>query len=115
MDAVGTILAEKEQERVSWAPATVLTFLLHVAVLGAFLASTIAKPIRYSAPRAVAVRLLPAGAIRVPQPAPVPAEPAPPPAAPKPKIEKPPPKEAPKPSEKAVLLPAKDDKKKKPT
>jgi len=115
MDAVGNILAEKERERVSWGPATFLTFLLHVGVLAAFLASALARPMRYSAPRAVAVRLLPAGAVRAPQPAPAPAEPAPPPAAPKPKIEKPPPEEAPKPSKEAVLLPAKEDKRKKAT
>jgi protein TonB len=115
MDAVGNILAERERERVSWAPATVLAFLLHVGVLAAFLVSAFARPIRYAAPRFVAVRLLPAGAVRAPQPAPAPAEPAPPPAAPKPKIEKPVPEEAPKPSKEALLLPAKEDKKKKPT
>src|SRR5262245_26342391 len=115
MDAVGNILAERERDRPPWAPATVLAFLLHAGVLAAFLISALARPIRYAAPRAVAVRLLPAGAVRAPQPAPAPAEPAPPPAAPKPKIEKPVPEEAPKPSKEALLLPAKEDKKKKPT
>jgi len=115
MDAVGDILAERERDHVPWAPATVLAFLLHLGVLAAFLFSAFARPIRYAAPRFVAVRLLPAGAVRAPQTAPAPAEPATPPAAPKPKIEKPAPEEAPRPSKEALLLPAKEDKKKKPT
>src|SRR5215470_11531531 len=100
MDAVGNILAERSKERVPWAPASFLAFLLHVGVLLAFLISAMAHPIRYAAPRAVAVRLLPAGALRAPAPAP---ETAPPPSAPKPKIEKPVPEEVPKPSKNALL------------
>jgi len=113
VDAVGNILAERRRDHAPWAPATALAALLHAGVLAAFLVSALARPIRYSAPRAVAVRLLPAGAIR----APAPPQEAPPaaPSAPKPKIEKPPVEEPPKPSKNAVLLPAKDDKKKKPT
>lgn len=57
---------------------------------------------------------MPAGAVRTAPQAP-PAEPAPPPSAPKPKIEKPPVEEEPKPSKNALLLPSKEDKKKKPT
>lgn len=116
MDAVGNIIAERERDRTPWGPATILAFLLHAGVLAAFLASALARPIRYAPPRAVAVRLLSAGSLRAPAPAEAPAPaPAPPPAAPKPKIEKPVPEEAPKPSKQALLLPAKEDKKKKPT
>ena len=84
-------------------------------MLGGLLASFIAKPMRVSPPRAVAIRLLRAGSLQAPrvQAPPVPVAPAPP-AAEKPKIEKPV-EEAPKPSKKALLLPAKEDKKKKPT
>ena len=115
MDAVGNIIAEREKDRLPWAPASLLAFLLHAAVLAGLLVSVLAKPIRYAPPRAVQVRLLPAGAMRVAAPVQQ-AEPAPPPEAPKPKIEKPPPpEEQPKPSKNALLLPAKEDKKKKPT
>lgn len=90
-----------------------LAFVLHAAVLIAFVASAFTRPVHYVAPRAVAVRLLSAGSLRAPAPAPVQvAEPAPPPEAPEPKIEKPPVEEAPRPSKNAVLLPAKADKKK---
>jgi TonB family protein len=115
VDAVGNILAERRRERVPWAPASVLAALLHGAVLVAFLLSALSHPARYSAPRFVAVRLLPAGAVRAPAPPPETPQESPPPAAPKPKIEKPPPEEPPKPSKNALLLPAKEDKKKKPT
>ena len=112
MDAVGDLLAQRRLDRFPAAPAIGLALLLHAGVLGALLASAIARPMHYAPPRAVAVRLLSAGSIRAP--APVQAEePAPPAAAPKPKIEKPAPvEEAPKPSKNAVLLPAKEDKKK---
>ncbi len=116
MDAVGSILAARQVERMPWAPAAVLATILHGAVLGGLLASFMAKPMRVSPPRAVAIRLLRAGSIQAPRVQPAPALPAPaePPAAEKPKIEKPV-EEAPRPSKKAVLLPAKEDKKKKPT
>jgi TonB family protein len=68
---------------------------------------------RFTPPRAVAVRLLRAGAIRAPQ-VQAPPAPAPPAAAEKPKIEKPV-EEVPKPSKEALLLPSKDTTKKKPT
>jgi protein TonB len=98
---------------VPWAPAAALAFVLHAAVLVGLLASALSRPMHYAAPRAVAVRLLSAGSLRAPAPAPVQvAEPAPPAAAPKPKIEKPVVEEAPKPSKSALLLPAKPDKKK---
>jgi len=116
MDSVGNILADRQADRVPWASATLLALVLHAAVLGGLIFSMFAKPMKYAAPRAVAVRLLRAGSIRAPQ-VQAPPAPAPPPVAEKPKIEKPPdPEEQPKPSEKAVLLPAKEDpKKKKPT
>jgi protein TonB len=115
MDAVGDLLAQRRLDRFPLVPAIGLAFLLHAGILGALLVSAIARPMRYAPPRAVAVRLLSAGSIRAP--APVQAEePAPPAAAPKPKIEKPAPvEEVPKPSKSAVLLPAKEDNKKKPT
>ena len=111
MDAVGDLLAERRVDRFPVGPAVALAALLHAGVLLGLLASTFAHPIRAAAPRFVAVRLLQAGAIRPPAPVAAAAEPAPPATAPKPKIEKPV-EEAPKPSKNAVLLPAKDDKKK---
>jgi len=111
MDAVGDLLFERREDRFPWAPATALAFLLHAGVLAGLIASSLARPMRATRPRAVAVRLLSAGALRS-LPAPVePAQPAPPAAAPRPKIEKPV-EEAPKPSKSAVLLPAKEDRKK---
>jgi TonB family protein len=109
MDSVGNILAERQADRVPWGPATALALILHAAVFGGLLFSLLAKPMKYSKPRAVAVRLLRAGAIR-PEVRTAPAPPAPA-VAERPKIEKPV-EEVPKPSEKAVLLPSKDDKKK---
>ena len=110
MDAVGNLLSERREDRVQWAPATALAFLLHAGVLAGLLASTFARPMHFARPRAVAVRLLSAGSLR-PPPAPVePAQPAPP-AVPKPKIEKLV-EEVVKPSKNAVLLPAKEDKRK---
>jgi len=111
MDSVGNILAERQADRLPWGPATVLALLLHAAVFGGLLASVFAKPMRFSKPRAVAVRLLRAGAIRAPEVRTAPAPPAPPAVAERPKIEKPV-EEVPKPSEKAVLLPSKEEKKK---
>lgn len=114
MDSVGNILAERQADRLPWAPATVLALILHGAILGGLVYSVFAKPMHYAKPRAVAVRLLRAGSIRAPEVQAAPA-PAPPPAAEKPKIEKPPAEEEPKPSSKAVLMPAKEETKKKPT
>ncbi len=110
MDAVGTLLAERREDRLSWGSATLLAFLLHAAVLGGLLVSAFSKPMRFTKQRAVAVRLLPAGSLRAREVRAAPAPPAPP-AAEKPKIEKPA-EEAPPPSQKAVLLPAKEDNKK---
>jgi periplasmic protein TonB len=113
MDAVGDLLAQRQDDRFSWGGATLLALFLHGAVLAGFLLSTISKPAQYARPRSVAVRLLQAGSIRVS--APVKPAPEPPAAVEKPKIEKPPEEAPPPPSSKAVLLPAKEDKKKKPT
>ena len=67
----------------------------------------------YAPPRAVAVRLLPAGSIRAPSAGRRPRRPRPPPPPPKPKIEKPAPRGGCRSLvEEAVLLPAKEDKKK---
>jgi protein TonB len=108
MDAVGDLLFERREDQIPWAPATALAVLLHAGVLAGLLASTLARPLRIARPRAVAVRLISAGALR---PAPAPVDAAQPAAAPRPKIEKPV-EEAPKPSKSAVLLPAKEGKKK---
>jgi periplasmic protein TonB len=111
MDSVGNILAERRADRVPWGPATALALILHAAVVAGLLVSVFAEPMKYSKPRAVAVRLLRAGSIRAPEVRTAPAPPAPPAVAERPKIEKPV-EEVPKPSEKAVLLPSKEDKKK---
>jgi len=110
MDAVGTILAERERERVPWAAGALLAALLHLAILGAFFASSLARPLQLAPTRAVAVRILSAGAIRGEN-----ARPAPAPEAARPRIEKPAEEPPPPPSSKAVLLPAREEKKKKPT
>jgi protein TonB len=110
MDSVGNILAARQEDRMPWASATALALLLHAAVLGGLLVSVFAKPMHFTRPRAVAVRLLRAGSLRTPQVRAAPAPPAPA-TAEKPKIEKPA-EEVPKPSQKALLLPSKEDKKK---
>ena len=109
MDAVGAILAEKERQGFPWAAGALLALALHAGILGAFLASTMARPLRLAPPRVVAVRILSAGSIRGEAARAAPPEPA------RPRIEKPPEEQPPPPSEKAVLLPAKEEKKKKPT
>lgn len=116
MDTVANVLAERRQERIPWGTAALLAFLLHAAVLTGLLVSFFAKPMRYAAPRAVAVRLIRMGSPAAPEvrTAPVPVPPAPP-ASEKPKIEKPPEEKPEPPSEKALLLPSKEKEKKKPT
>jgi TonB family protein len=110
MDAVGTILAEKEKEDFPWAAGVLLAIVLHLALLGAFFVSSLARPLQLAPPRAVAVRILSAGSIRAEAAQAAAPEPA------KPKIEKPPEEAPPPPSDKAVLLPAKEEKRtKKPT
>jgi protein TonB len=117
MDTVANVLAERRQERIPWGSAALLAFLLHAAVLTVLLASVFAKPMRYAAPRAVAVRLIRMGSPTAPEvrAAPAPVPPAPP-ASEKPKIEKPPEEKPEPPSAKALLLPSKEkETKKKPT
>jgi len=117
MDTVANVLAERRQERIPWGTAALLAFLLHAAVFTGLLVSVFAKPMRYAAPRAVAVRLIRSGSPTAPEvrTAPAPAPPAPP-AAEKPKIEKPPEEKPEPPSGKALLLPSKEkETKKKPT
>ncbi|HTO86550.1 MAG TPA: TonB family protein [Thermoanaerobaculia bacterium] len=109
MDAVGDILAEKEEQAFPWAAGALLAAMLHLGIAAAFLASSLATPQRLAPPRAVAVRILQAGSLRGQTAKAAAPEPA------KPKIEKPPEEAPPPPSQKAVLLPAKEEKKKKPT
>ena len=109
MDAVGEILAEKQKESFPWGAGAALAAALHLGIFAAFFASTLGQPMRLAPPRAVAVRILQAGAIRA-EPAKA-AAPAPPVPA-KPRIEKPPEEAPPPPSKKAVLLPAPEKKKK---
>lgn len=106
MDAVGDILAEKEKEDFPWAGGALLAVSLHLAVVGAFIASSLAQPMKLAPPRAVAVRIISAGSIRGESARAAAPEPA------RPRIEKPPEDPPPPPSEKAVLLPAKEEKKK---
>lgn len=110
MDAVGRVLAERERESFPWATGASLAILLHAGIAAGFLASALARPVRFVPPRAVKIRVLSAGtlkggaAVSVPSPEPE-----------KPRIVKaeenqtPPP-----PSEKATLLPAKEEKEKPP-
>jgi protein TonB len=109
MDAVGDILAERQQERIPFGAGMSLALLLHAGLAAAFIASALARPARFVAPRAVSVRLMPAGAFQGGAAVAVPAQAVPEPEPQRPKIEKnleP----APPPSPKAVLLPAKEKK-----
>jgi TonB family protein len=109
MDAVGEILAEKQKDDFPWAAGVTLAAALHLGIFGIFLASSLARPMRLAPPRAVAVRILQAGALRpeaARSAAPAPPQPV------KPRIEKPPEEAPPPPSQKAVLLPAPEKKKK---
>ena len=102
MDAVGHILATRQREdSVPWAAGAALAGLLHAGLLAAVLLSSLAHPLRYVPSRMVAVRIVQAGTLRggavraAPEPQ-------------KPKIAKPPEDAPPPPTEKAVLLPAKE-------
>jgi protein TonB len=108
MDAVGNILAEREREGLPLGIGVSLAILLHAGVAAALIASALAHPARFLAPRAVSVRLMPAGSLPGGAPVAVPEQPVEPPRE-KPRIEKaePPP---PPPSQKAVLLPSKSKK-----
>ncbi|MFN2386038.1 MAG: energy transducer TonB [Thermoanaerobaculia bacterium] len=109
MDAVGNILAEREREKVSWSVGVSLALILHLGIAAGLIASAIQRRGPLINPRAVSVRILPAGSLRggaARRAAPQPPEQR--------KIVKPPEEEPPPPSEKAVLLPAPEDEKKKP-
>jgi protein TonB len=116
MDAVGDILAERGHEEIPWATGISLAVLLHAAVAAGLLISSLSKPTRFVPGRTLAVRLQSAGSLKgravelapVPPPAPAPEEAA------KPRILKPPDEVPPPPSEKAKLLPAKEEPKKNP-
>jgi TonB family protein len=109
VDTVGEIIWERGKERFPLGVGTFLAVVLHVAIAAAFVYSSMVHPVRFVSPRAVAVRLLPAGSLKGGE-APAPA-PAPPPETKK--ILKPAPEdEPPPPTDKAVLLPEKEDKKK---
>jgi periplasmic protein TonB len=111
VDTVGEIIWERGKERFPLGIGTALAVFLHVGVAAAFIYSSMIHPVRFVSPRAVAVRLLPAGSLKggeAPAPAPVP---APPPETKK--ILKPAPEEEPPPpTDKAVLLPSKEKDKK---
>jgi TonB family protein len=112
MDAVGDIIAEREHEPFPWAAGASLAFLLHAGIVAAVLVSTLSHPVKFVATRTLAVRLQSAGALKgrtveiAAPPAPAPEEAA------KPRILKPPDEVPPPPTEKAKLLPAKEDPKK---
>jgi TonB family protein len=102
MDAVGHILATRQRENsVPWGAGAALAGLLHAGLLAAVLLSSLAHPLRYVPSRMVAVRIVQAGTLRGGAVRAA-AEPQ------KPKIAKPPEEAPPPPTEKAVLLPAKE-------
>ena len=109
MDTVGEIIWQRGKERFPLGVGTFLAIVLHVGIAAAFIYSSMVHPVRFVSPRAVAVRLLPAGSLKGGE-APAPA-PAPPPETKK--ILKPEPEDVPPPpTDKAILLPEKEDKKK---
>lgn len=110
MDAVGDILAEREQGDLPWGMGTSLAVLLHTGMAAILAISALHRPTHVVQPRAVAVRLVQAGSLKGGPPA----EAAPEPVPEKPKIVKPAEEEPPAPSPKALLLPAKEKEKKKP-
>ncbi len=113
MDAVGEVLAERRKSDIPWAMGTSLAVLLHAGIAAVLVISALHRPGRFIAPRAVAVRLIPAGTLAGGAPVEVPEK-----APEKPKILKPAPPEEqpPPPSPKAKLLPAKEkEEKKKPS
>jgi protein TonB len=111
MDAVGQILAEKEGSDLPWGMGTSLAVLLHAGIGATLVISAMHRPANFVQPRAVAVRLVQAGTLKGGPPVVAVQEPVPE----KPKIVKPAEEEPPAPSPKALLLPAKDKEKKKPS
>ena len=111
MDAVGDILAEREHTDLPWGMGTSLSVLLHACLGATLVISALHRPANLVQPRAVAVRLVQAGTLRGGPPVEAVAEPVPE----KPKIVKPVEEEPPAPSPKALLLPAKEKERKKPS
>jgi TonB family protein len=111
MDAVGDILAEKEQSDLPWGMGTSLSVLPHAGLGATLVISALHRPANFVQPRAVAVRLVQAGTLKGGPPVEAVAEPVPE----KPKIVKPVEEEPPAPSPKALLLPAKEKEPKKPS
>jgi protein TonB len=112
LDAVGEVLAERQQGDLSWGIGASLAILLHGAIAGVLVLSALHHPVHFVTPRAVNVRLVQAGNLKGGTPAAPPPEEKPPE---KPKIikpaEEPPP--PPPPSNKALLLPTKEKEKEK--
>ena len=106
MDSVSEVLAEKEGQPFGWAAGTSLAVLLHGGIAASVLISAMGHPAHFVAPRAVAVRLLPAGTLKGGAAVEAPPEPE------KPKIVKAAEEPPAPPTEKAKLLPAKEEKKK---
>ena len=111
MDAVGHILAERQNDRLPLTAGLSLAVLLHASVAALLIASALAKPVRFVADRAVSVRLMPAGALRGGATVAVPAQPVREPEIEpqKPRIEKPD-ELPPPPTSKAILVPAREKK-----
>ncbi|HEY6052038.1 MAG TPA: TonB family protein [Thermoanaerobaculia bacterium] len=109
MDAVGEVLAQRENERFPWATGASLAILLHAAVGAGLILSSLDDAPRFVPGRTLMVRLQSASSLKghAVDLAPVPA-PAAAPEPEKPKILKPPDEVPPPPSEKAKLLPAKE-------
>jgi TonB family protein len=108
LDAVGNILAERERRSLSLGAGVSLAILLHVGIAAVLIASALSRPVRFVAPRAVSVRLMPAASLPGGAAVAVPEQP-PEPVREKPRIEKPA-DLPPPPTEKAVLLPSKSKK-----
>lgn len=107
MDAVGQLLYDRSRDRVPWGTGLSLALLLHLAIAAGFLLSGMSRRGPYLSPRAVAVRIMPAGSLRGGRPVRAVA-----PAPETKKIVKPAQEEPPPPSEEALLLPAPEEKKK---
>jgi protein TonB len=109
MDAVGEVLAQRENERFPWGTGVSLAILLHAGVGAGLILASLDHPQRFVPGRTLAVRLQSASSLKGHAvdlaPVPVPAA-APEPE--KPKILKPPDEVPPPPSEKAKLLPARE-------
>jgi TonB family protein len=108
LDAVGNILAERDRQGLPLGVGVSLAILLHAGVAAVLIASALARPVRFMAPRAVSVRLMPAASLPGGAAVAVPEQP-PEPVKEKPRIEKPV-EIPPPPTEKAVLLPSKSKK-----